>query len=152
MCPISPVARLPGMALAAKNEDRKLAMWVGVVKSSIGVGYQIVNPIRIEKPEADCYGLDSQLARAAEIERRRHGWFPHAGSLAVSLVSFVYVGYETDNYLLSARFALVGLAVGELAIYTSPDKVRQAGLGGGRFKLLPQVDANSRGIVLAGIF
>lgn len=140
------------LAISADTEDRKLALWVGVAKSTLGTAWQIVNPIRIEGPEPDCHGLDGQLERAAEIERKRHGWFPHAASLAVNLAAFVYVGYETDDYALSARFAAVGMVAGEMAIFSSPNEVRAGGLGVSGLRLVPQVGDDSGGLALGGVF
>ena len=140
------------LALSEDDEDRELALWVGVAKSAVGTAWQIVNPIRIEGPEADCHGLDGQLKRAARIERKRHGWFPHAASLAVNLAAFVYVGYETDRYAFSAQFAVTGLIAGELAIFTSPNEVRAGSLGLSALHIVPQVGDDSGGLALGGVF
>ncbi len=141
-----------GLAVAADVEDRKLALWVGALKSTIGVAYQLVNPIRIEGPRADCGNLDAQLARAAEIERRRHGWFPRAGSIALNSAAFAYVLYETDNYFLAGSGAVLGLIAGELAVWTSPNEIRSGGLGVAGLHFIPQVDSHSQGIALIGAF
>lgn len=138
-----------GLALWVDDEDRKLALWTGALKSTIGTVHQIINPIRIGPPESDCHELDGQLARAAEIERKRHGWFPHVSSLALNLAAFAYVAYETRNYTLATSGALLGLAVGELTVYTAPNEVRDAGYG---MALVPQVGSDSLGLQLAGAF
>lgn len=97
-----------GLALWTDDENRKVALWTGALKSTIGTLYQVVHPIEIDEPESDCYGLDAQLARAAEVERKRHNWFPHASSVALNLAAFAYVAYKTDDYLLATSGALLG--------------------------------------------
>ena len=127
-------------------------LWSGALKSTIGAVYQVINPIRIAKPEAGCHGLAGQLARAAEVERKRHGWFPHASSLALNLGSFAYVVYHTDDYLLATSGALLGFAVGELTIYTSPNELRSGSFGAMEIRVLPQLDSESVGLHLGGVF
>ncbi len=140
------------LAVTQEDEDRKLGLWVGVAKSTLGAAYVLVNPIRIEGPEPDCHGLDEQLSAAAKLERERHGWFPHASALAVNLAAFAYVGYETGRYAFSARFAITGVIAGELAIFTSPNEVRAGGPGMSALHLVPHIGKDSTGFALGGVF
>jgi hypothetical protein len=138
-----------GLALWVDDRDRKVALWTGVAKSAIGTVHQIVNPIRIGPPESDCHDLDGQLARAAEIERKRRGWFPHVSGLALNLIAFAYVAYETRDYTLATSGALLGFTVGEMTIFTTPNEVRDAGYG---IAIVPQVGSDSVGLQLGGSF
>ncbi len=141
-----------GVAMSINNEDLKVGLWTGAAKSTLGVLNQIIFPKRIYAPNAGCTDLAKRVAEAREVERKGHNWIAHGTVVAANVAGFAIVAGTTGNYVLATTGTIVGSLVGEFAIYTSPNKLRAAGLGGGNLTLMPQVTSGYSGLLLQGSF
>ena len=140
-----------GLAVSVDNRDLKVSLWTGAVKSTLGTFNQVLFPIRIEPP-AGCEGLAKQLTRARRIEQRRHNWFAHASVLGVNMLGFAAVAILTEDYLLAASGSILGSLVGELVLYTSPNRLREAGFQLEQLGMAPLLGAESFGFAVHGRF
>ncbi len=140
-----------GLAVSVDNRDLKVSLWTGAMKSTLGTFNQILFPIRIEPP-AGCEGLAKHLTRARRIEQKRHNWFAHASVFAVNMLGFAAVAILTEDYLLAASGSVLGSLVGELAIYTSPNRLREAGLQIEEVAMVPHLGSEYFGFALHGRF
>ena len=72
--------------------------------------------------------------------------------IAANVAGFAIVAGITENYVLATSGTIVGSLVGEFAIYTSPNRLRAAGLGVEDLRLVPQVSSKFSGLLLQGSF
>tara|TARA_R110002096_G_scaffold44526_13_gene120719 strand:- start:367719 stop:368348 length:630 start_codon:yes stop_codon:yes gene_type:complete len=141
-----------GVAMWTDDEDLKVSLFTGAAKASLGVLNQIIFPKRIYAPNTDCSDLAERIAEAREVERKGHNWLAHGTVIAANVAGFAIVAGITENYVLATSGTIVGSLVGEFAIYTSPNRLRAAGLGVEDLKLVPQVSSKYSGLLLQGSF
>ncbi len=141
-----------GVAMWTDNEDLKVSLWTGAAKSTLGVLNQIIFPKRISAPGPGCNNLAKKLRKARRVERWGHNWFAHGSVIAANVAGFAIVAGVTENYVLATSGTIVGSIVGEIAIYTSPNKLRAAGLGIDRVGLVPHLGIDYSGLSLLGTF
>lgn len=139
-------------AMWTSNEDLKVSLWTGAAKSTLGVLNQIIFPKRISAPGPGCENLAKKIKQAREVERKGHNWFAHGTVVAANVAGFAIVAGVTENYVLATTGTIIGAAVGELAVFTGPNALREAGIGVESVGLVPQVSENYSGLSLQGTF
>ncbi|MBL4633442.1 MAG: hypothetical protein JKY56_06205 [Kofleriaceae bacterium] len=141
-----------GLAYYTDDANMRLAFGLTATKSSLGALKHALFPIRIEGPSEGCTDLERKLRWARSREQKSHNWFAHASGLVLNIAGFLYIGYATDDWLLATRSSVVGLATGELIIYTSPNSVRSGDFLGTGISLIPMIGSDRQGILLGGEF
>ncbi|MCP4448175.1 MAG: hypothetical protein GY811_22985 [Myxococcales bacterium] len=141
-----------GVSLVIDNDDRKVSLWTGATKATLGVFKQILFPKRISAPGPGCGDVAKKVRKAREVERRGHNWFAHSTVVAANVAGFAVVAGLTENYVLATSGTVIGVLAGELAIYTSPNGLRAAGVNLDSVRVLPQVGTGYSGLSLYGSF
>ncbi len=141
-----------GLAYYTDDENQRLAFGLTATKSSLGALKHALFPIRIEGPNSGCTELEGKLRQARSRAQTSHNWFAHASGLVLNIAGFFYIGHATDDWLLATRSSVVGLATGELIIYTSPNAVRAGNFLGTGISLVPMIGSESQGLMLGGEF
>lgn len=134
------------------DEDVSLNLYVGAIKSGLGVVGQFLFPMRIESPSEGCTELETLLEGAKRAEDKKRGWFPHTSLVFVNLVGSAYVYHETDNLRLTIMGSVIGATIGEIAIFTTPNKVRSGNFANGSMSFVPNLSDGMRGLSLVGHF
>jgi hypothetical protein len=117
-----------GLGLAISDEGRSIDLYVSATKAGIGALYTAVNsprvrPARIELGDTSCAALaaaEEALFAGARAQRRGSGLLVRGGSLVVNAGAVLYLGLAHDRWGSGLLGAAVGLAVGEVKIYTQP--------------------------------
>jgi hypothetical protein len=141
-----------GVATWTDNEDLKVSLLTGASKSTLGVLNQIIFAKRIYAPNAGCTDLAKRVKEAREVERKGHNWIAHGTVVVANVAGFAIVAGVTENYVLAISGTIVGALVGEFAIWTSPNRLRSAGIGVDNLTLVPQVSTEYSGLLLQGSF
>jgi len=141
-----------GVALYTDDYDVRVGLWTGASKAALGTLNQMIFPNRVEGPGPGCSGLEHSLRQARRVERKRHNWFAHSSVVAANVAGFAVVATLTENYTLATTGSVIGTIVGETAIYTSPNRVRAAGIGVDTVTVVPQVRSRYSGFALVGTF
>lgn len=109
------------------NDDRSLSLYVGAGKAFIGSASQFIRPAKVRRATWDPADPCGSVARAeaamrwtARIEGRKGGWLGRAEGLALNLAALAILGFGFDLWTEGLISTAVGLAVGEVRLYTYP--------------------------------
>jgi MFS family permease len=126
--------QLGAMVLLGGLEEN-VNLWVGAIAAVIGVGTRILMPRAVLADRAlieelapaaasgDCEALaraEAVFVRDAEDEAFGSSWLIHVGAILFNLARGVYLGLVHDEWISGAIGAGIGIAVGELQIFTQP--------------------------------
>ena len=126
--------QLGAMVLLGGLEEN-VNLWVGAIAAMVGVGTRILMPravladrtlIEALAPAAtsgDCEALaraEAVFVRDAEDEDFGSSWLIHLGAILFNLARGLYLGLVHDEWISGAIGAGIGIAVGEVQIFTQP--------------------------------
>jgi hypothetical protein len=148
-----------GLALTREDEGEQVELYVGAGKSFLGLIPVVLLPmpaledagkVRVEGDRCAARLEASRLlARSAEDEAFNRSWLAHTGNVAVNVGGLLIVGVGYDRWLTGTLGAVVGIAVGELQIYTRPTGSLR---GRASLNVSPMVTSEAGGLALSGSF
>ncbi|MFO0727875.1 MAG: hypothetical protein U1E65_29115 [Myxococcota bacterium] len=123
-----------------QNKDDRIDSVVGGASSVVGIAQLVFLPLTIiedgrglrDRPldlGAPCLqlaDLEDRLIRGAESEAFGTSWVTHVGCLAFNLIIGAILGFGYGHWAAAAISAGVGVATGELMIWTQPDRLSEA--------------------------
>jgi hypothetical protein len=131
------IAQLGVMGLAPENE--KADWYWGAISTAVGVAFSVLDPLEAldggaayakrsatVAPEQTCQLLldgERMLREGAEHEELGMKWFIHAGNVLFNLGIGLVLGLGYGRWTTGIVNAAVGVAIGELTIFTSPNKL-----------------------------
>jgi hypothetical protein len=156
-----------GIALTRDDPGERADLYVGAAKSVLG----LVPVLLIQVPalrdharlEARLAAGDDKCAVAGDAERMllasakdeafNRGFVAHAGNVLVNVGGLLVVGFGYDRWATGSVGAAIGIAIGELQIYTRP-VASMRGLDEYRTKwtVAPMVTGAATGVQLLGAF
>lgn len=148
------------------DEPLEASLYVGGVKSGIGMLARIVKPVKVPRPAesgepcADLAAAERALAITARSEKISF-WLNHVGGLALQIGGTLYIGMSAEDAWTDAAISFgLGLTVGTLSTYTQPRTIwkqeraraRLEGAGGVTWQLTPLVTPRAHGVGVVGTF
>lgn len=139
------------------------SLYVGGVKSGIGMLARIVKPIKVPRPSesgdacADLASAERALAITARSEKISF-WLNHVGGLALQIGGTLYIGMSEDDAWTDAAISFgLGLTVGTISTYTQPRTIWKQERARARetpvtWQLTPMVSPRTQGLALVGTF
>lgn len=114
--------------------------WVGAATGAVGVAYTLIVPLeviaagpgyaaRATNPENPCALIaegEGLLARSAAHERSHTRWYVHAANVVVNVGIGLILGLGYGHWVAGAINFAVGVAVGEVTIFTAPTRLISA--------------------------
>jgi hypothetical protein len=163
-----------GLALTRDDEGEQVELYVGAAKSLLG----LVPVLGVQNPALrDSGRLEARVAQvstggasaaercavvaeaeklldaAAADEAFNRGFLAHAGNVLVNGGGLLVIGIGYDRWLTGALGAAVGIAVGELQIFTRPTASLRGRDGyHARWTVAPMVTGAAAGLQVVGVF
>jgi hypothetical protein len=123
-----------GLTFATDDEGEKVELWVGAGKSALGLIPTLLIPVpalrdagaldRMASAGGDrcavASAAEKYLAASADDEAFNRGFLAHTGNVLVNGGGLLVVGLGYDRWLTGTLSAVVGIAIGEVQIYTRP--------------------------------
>lgn len=115
-------------ALAITSDFRgdKAVYGLGAARAGLGalsipiLGVRTVD-LKLEgSPCADLLAAEKALRENVRLHAKGRGWFKHTGVVALNTAAFLYLGFAFDEWPRAALGGVVGIAVGEIQIFTQP--------------------------------
>jgi hypothetical protein len=103
----------------------KASLYIGAVKSTLGMGARVVIPLRIIVPAPatdpcdDLRALRTTARKAARRERRVF-WLTILGGTAANLAGSLYLWLGQDSFKYGLSSFLIGAPVGPISAFTQP--------------------------------
>jgi hypothetical protein len=163
-----------GLALTRDDEGEQVELYVGAAKSLLGLvpvlGLQnpaLGNASRLEARVAAvstggasaaerCAVVteaEQMLDASADDEAFNRGFLAHTGNVLVNGGGLLIIGIGYDRWLTGAIGTAVGIAVGELQIFTRPTASLRGRAGyHAKWTVAPMVTGAATGLQLVGIF
>lgn len=167
------LASTQGVLAVVSDDDADQTKWsIGAAKSALGLIPIVFQPVPAMR-DADRLAArraamaapggpdrcavvteaEAALARSADNEAQASGWLSHALTIAINGGGMVVLGLAHDRWAEGAIDALIGTAVGELAILTRPTAARDGRRADGvRLGLVPVVGPGQFGWTVVGEF
>ncbi len=158
-------------------ESDKIEWYVGALSSAIGVAFVTIDPLEVieagpvfqrragwaHAPDEICALIaegEGLMQRGAGAEQQSRRWYMHGANVALNLGLGLILGLGVGHWVAAAVNVVVGVALGELTIFTAPDRLisawaeyQQGELGEASaplsFKLVPMVRPDAAGLALA---
>lgn len=123
------------LGVALDDEERLIDYQIGAATSMIGVASMLILPpaILLQQPsvetlapaaaDGDCLALaraERVLIEGAASEAFGTSWLMHVGSALFNIATGLYMGLRHDHWVSGAISVVIGIAVGELQIWTRP--------------------------------
>jgi hypothetical protein len=159
-----------GLGLWREDEGEKVELYVGAAKSAIGLLPTLLVRVPAMKDAGElerraasattgaerCAVAEEavrMLRRSAADEAFARGWLAHTGNVLLNGGGLLVVGLGYDRWLTGTLGAIVGIAVGEVQIFTRPT----ASLRGERtfratWTIAPMVTGDATGVSVVGVF
>jgi hypothetical protein len=155
-----------GLALTRDDEGERVELYVGAAKSALGLvpvlGLQVPAlrdaarlRARVGEPDRCAVADDAAkfLAASADDEAFNRGFLAHAGNVLVNGGGLLIIGLGYDRWVTGTIGTAVGIAIGELQIFTRPTaSLRGQGNYAVRWSVAPVVSAEVTGMALVGSF
>jgi hypothetical protein len=124
-------------------ESDKIEWYVGAASSALGLSFVLLDPLEVIEAGPDfarragwAHGNDEVCAliaegeglmmRTAQQERAARGWLMHSLNVAANIGLALILGLGVGHWVAAAVNFAVGVAVGELTIFTAPSRLISA--------------------------
>lgn len=110
----------------------QIEWWIGAATSAFGLAVIALEPIEVQplEPGGDVCALivegERRMERGAVQEGNLRQWYAHALNVALNLGLGLILGLGYDHWVAAAVNFAVGVAAGELTIFTAPNRLRSA--------------------------
>ncbi len=117
-----------GVAQLVDDEADRDSLYVGAIKSGLGTfSTFVMMPVKVDRvtasgPTPTCDDVArAERALVAAAKSQRVHWFKHVEGVGVNIAGVLYLGIEHDAWGKAAAGALLGIAVGELRLWSRPE-------------------------------
>jgi hypothetical protein len=150
--------------VAFVDADTRIDLWVGAVSSVVGAVLQGALPLRVpsaeglpDEPDAALAEAERRAAEGAEHERQFAAWYSHCVNVAVNAIAGLVLGLGYQHWVSAALSFGVGVAVGEVVLFTQPTRLLswargQASSEPHALRLVPFAGPRAGGLALVGAF
>ena len=159
-------------SLLSDDRGRQNENHVNAAKTAISVLSVALTGVRVNARPRDtadpCEQVadrEERLMAAARSEAKGQSWIKHTGVVGINLVTTLIVGFAFDRWRTGITGGLIGVAVGEIMVWTQPNgavhalRDYRAGklgsvapTGGTSWLLVPQIAPEHVGLALTGRF
>jgi hypothetical protein len=112
-----------GIAAATHDPNVRIDLTVGGISAVVGALSAYLLPLRFTIPLQSAHRCDV-LERVAEEQQLGRSWLGHVGNVAVNAAVLMILGVGYHHWQSAFIGAGIGLAVGELTLWTQPGNLQ----------------------------